>query len=110
MTKATTGTGTASSGPHVQEVSKASASASMSSVTQRTNEKLEPSETGSKKIITRTEEEKSRTERQEQTNKIITGTWDEISSFLPKGTPKPVSSTETRKLAYTTATGEKVNI
>ena len=82
----------------------------MSSVTQRTDEKVNATDAGIKKIVTRTEEEKSRTERQEQTNKIITGTWDEISPYLPKDTPKPVSSTETRKLAYTTTTGDKVSL
>lgn len=80
----------------------------MSTVTQRTDEKSAVSDTGIKKIITRTEEEKSRSERQEKTDKIITGTWDEISSYLPKDTPKPISATETRKLAYTTTTGDRV--
>lgn len=94
----------------------------MSSITTKKDEKYDKTDTQLKKRTTTTQEEKSRTETQQQSHKVITGTLDELAPYMkefnydPNRVPSaskspptaaksvPVAATETRKMAYTTAT------
>ena len=101
----------------------------MSSITTRKDEKVDKSDQHIKKRLTTTQEEKSRTETQQQTHKVITGTLEELGPIMkaeglryeppvrttgyssarshgpppvPPPKPVPVATTEMRKVAYTT--------
>lgn len=101
----------------------------MSSITTRKDEKTDRTDQGITKRLTTTQEEKSRTETQQQTNKVFTGTLEQLAPIMkaeglryepPGGTrppyssvrsqlgpppppkPVPVATTETRRAAFTT--------
>ena len=100
----------------------------MSTVTTRKDEKIDRSDQQIKKRLATTQEEKSRTETQQQTHKVLTGTLEELAPVMraeglryepptrttyssvrnagpppvPPPKPVPVAATETRKVAYTT--------
>lgn len=100
----------------------------MSSITTKKDEKIDKTDQHIKKRLTTTQEEKSRTETQQQTHKVITGTLEELAPVMraeglryepptrtgyasvrnqgpppvPPPKPVPVTATETRKVAYTT--------
>jgi hypothetical protein len=90
----------------------------MSSITTKKDEHVDKTDTQMKKRTTTTHEEKSRTETQQQSHKVITGTLDELAPYMkdfnyepnrgvtskspPISTAKPVAATETRKMAFTT--------
>ena len=100
----------------------------MSSITTRKDEKIDKSDQHIKKRLTTTQEERSRTETQQQSHKVLTGTLEELAPVMkaeglryeapsrttyssvrsqgpppvPPPKPVPVAATETRKVAYTT--------